>query len=214
MTSRWKDLGTRSISALILATAVLFITWWDAASFDAMLILAVLIVLREWFALTRSRNIGFLFIGLIYTALAAYSLTVLRHIYGWEIIYLLFGLVWVGDIAAYFTGRLLGKHKIAPNISPGKSWEGLAGSIVATCALSGWALAWHNHYLPTASAMLIGVGFAMLGLFGDLIESLLKRKAGVKDSGTLIPGHGGLFDRIDGLIPCAILAAVLLFFVY
>ena len=122
-------------------------------------------------------------------------------------------IVWVADIGAYFAGRAFGRHKLAPHISPGKTWEGVAGGVAAVLALSlavvlfapqangsvfssrlvtdlGWTL---------SAAILMAL--ACLSVAGDLYESLLKRRAGVKDSGALLPGHGGVLDRIDALIP-------------
>jgi len=120
-------------------------------------------------------------------------------------------IVWVADIAAYFFGRAFGRHKLAPAISPGKSWEGAVGGFaaVAVAGLAAAAVPALAHTLPArlvavwsppgAAAALVGL--AALSIVGDLHESLLKRQAGVKDSGTLLPGHGGVLDRIDALIP-------------
>ena len=125
------------------------------------------------------------------------------------------GLVWVADISAYFAGRRFGKTKLAPSISPGKTWEGVAGAMlgVSVCVLLGWIFApfeIHIAFLPTLlMASWCWVGLAVVG---DLFESLIKRQAGVKDSGALLPGHGGLLDRIDALtstLPLAALAILL-----
>jgi phosphatidate cytidylyltransferase len=125
------------------------------------------------------------------------------------------GLVWVADIAAYFAGRKFGKHKLAPNISPGKTWEGVAGAMlgVSVCVALAWGFSAYSSqiiFLPTLlMASWCWVGLAVLG---DLFESAIKRQAGVKDSGALLPGHGGLLDRIDALtstLPIAALAILL-----
>src|SRR6266403_1508405 len=113
---------------------------------------------------------------------------------------LLFALVitWVGDTAAYFLGRAAGKHALAPHLSPGKTWEGsvgsLAGSLLAALAFTRWLSAPPVHLLAMAAAANIA------GQVGDLLESAYKRSAGVKDSGGMLPGHGGILDRIDALI--------------
>jgi phosphatidate cytidylyltransferase len=125
----------------------------------------------------------------------------------------LMAIIWISDIAAYLSGRRWGRHKLAPAISPGKTWEGVAGATVAVAvyylclAASGWS----------AQAVLQGVmGCAVfllltaLGIEGDLFESWVKRSAGVKDSGTLIPGHGGVLDRIDALTSSMPAAALLI----
>jgi len=111
-------------------------------------------------------------------------------------------LVWVADIAAYFSGRAWGRRKLAPAISPGKTWEGVAGAAVGV-TLYGAAVSWALGAAQAASvaALLGGFGFLLvllaLSIVGDLFESLIKRQAGVKDSGRLLPGHGGVLDRID-----------------
>lgn len=128
--------------------------------------------------------------------------------------------VWVADIAAYFVGRAIGRRKLAPAISPGKSWEGAIGGFaaVALIGLGAAAVPSLGDSLPAllvarvnaAGAVLVLVGIAALSIVGDLHESLLKREAGVKDSGRLLPGHGGVLDRIDALIP-TMPAALLVF---
>lgn len=104
---------------------------------------------------------------------------------------------WVGDVAAYYVGRSLGRHKMAPRISPAKSWEGAAASTVASVA---YAYFYFPHLLPgVALPWVLGIAVAgnVAGQMGDLCESAIKRGAGVKDSGTMLPGHGGWLDRID-----------------
>lgn len=128
--------------------------------------------------------------------------------------------VWIADTAAYFTGRRLGKRKLAPTISPNKSWEGVWGGLaaVALYALvlvplaSAAGYAGSRHALALATFIAFAVGLGAISVVGDLYESLLKRHAGVKDSGSLLPGHGGVLDRIDALLaamPLAALAAAL-----
>jgi phosphatidate cytidylyltransferase len=199
------ELRTRTISALIIGAAVIFITFWHEISFGTMVVFGGLILWKEWRDLTRTRSPLFIPLGLVYIGAAVVGLMYLRH-ENINILLAVFAIVWTGDIAAYLVGRKFGKHKIAPSISPGKSWEGLAGSIVASAAVA----AAIGHVAPIPHAIL-GAALAILGLGGDLFESALKRRAGVKDSGTLIPGHGGLFDRVDALLPCAIASAIALY---
>ena len=108
--------------------------------------------------------------------------------------------VWLGDTSAYFAGKAFGRHKLHPKVSPNKTWEGAIGGLVGS-ALGGWLLAVILKLpIETAPALAFaGIGGA-IGQVGDLAESLVKRACGVKDSGALLPGHGGLLDRIDGLI--------------
>jgi phosphatidate cytidylyltransferase len=127
--------------------------------------------------------------------------------------------VWVADIAAYFSGRAVGRHKLAPRVSPGKTWEGVYGAlaIVAIAALvvhAQWphARLWTNRLLSEVawpSALAAMWALVALSIVGDLFESLMKRQANVKDSGHLLPGHGGVLDRIDATLP-ALPAAVLI----
>ena len=146
---------------------------------------------------------------LLPTCLALYQLRTIDPL-------LLFGLmctIWISDTAAYFSGRTWGKHKLAPNISPGKTWEGVAGALAAVLV---YALIWHYAAGSEGQVRLLVpllLVLAVLGIIGDLFESLMKRHAGVKDSGTILPGHGGILDRIDALtstLPVAALSILLL----
>ena len=135
----------------------------------------------------------------------------LRVISPWILLFMM-GLVWVADISAYFAGRRFGKTRLAPSISPGKTWEGVAGAVLGVSVYV--LLVWYNinleyrgvlPYLLLASWWWVG-----LAVIGDLFESAIKRQAGVKDSGALLPGHGGLLDRIDALTSTLPLAALVL----
>jgi len=127
-------------------------------------------------------------------------------------------IVWLADTAAYFAGRAFGKRKLAPHISPGKTWAGVAGAVVAVIgvALIAYQVAPGAGLLSSRLLSTLGfVGAVLLGaivllsIVGDLFESLLKRQAGVKDSSHLLPGHGGFYDRVDALLPALPLAALL-----
>jgi phosphatidate cytidylyltransferase len=128
----------------------------------------------------------------------------------WILLFVM-GLVWMADIAAYFTGRRFGKNKLAPSISPGKTWEGVAGALLGVSVYV--VLVWsfspyfaHREVLPIL--LLAAWWWTGLAVIGDLFESAVKRQAGVKDSGALLPGHGGLLDRIDALTSTLPLAAM------
>ena len=112
-----------------------------------------------------------------------------------------FFLVLMGsDAGAYYTGRALGKHKLASSISPGKTWEGVVGGILAALAMGALAHFWFFRELPLKFILPLAVVMTVLGIFGDLAESALKRGAGAKDAANLLPGHGGLLDRLDSLL--------------
>lgn len=130
-------------------------------------------------------------------------------------------IVWVADIGAYFFGKALGKHKLAPSISPGKSWEGVAGGLLSVYVIAAASVLFGSEALSDTFAVQVqaSLGWGPLGLIlvlivaasvvGDLFESQLKRRAGMKDSSNLLPGHGGVLDRIDALIPVLPLAALI-----
>lgn len=120
--------------------------------------------------------------------------------------------VWIADTAAYFAGRSFGRHKLAPRISPGKTWEGVAGGVAGVGVYYGllWWV-WSPSFLAEFRLLDLAIvtGMTLLSVEGDLFESWLKRRAGVKDSGTILPGHGGVLDRIDGVVAALPFAALL-----
>ena len=150
-----------------------------------------------------------------------FALVVLRETSPW-ILLAIAALVWVADIAAYFAGKGFGRHKLAPAISPGKTWEGVAGGL-AGVAIYGvvLGLATRGHETPLSPvfatglppAILVMLLLAGISVVGDLFESWMKRGAGLKDSSQLLPGHGGVLDRIDALTAALPIAALALFFV-
>lgn len=116
---------------------------------------------------------------------------------GPELLLLALAVVWAADVGAYFAGRYFGRIRLAPRVSPGKTWEGVAGGLAATALVAAggaWLLG-----MPIAALVVISVGAAGLSIIGDLTVSIFKRAAGLKDSGTLFPGHGGVLDRIDSV---------------
>jgi len=137
----------------------------------------------------------------LYCGLLAATVVGLERRFGVEWVVLAFLVTWGNDTAAYFAGVLFGKHPLAAKVSPKKTWEGFAGGAVGSL---GFALGVQHFLLeaelPVVAALAVGAGAAVLGPLGDLVESLLKRALGVKDSSQLIPGHGGLLDRIDALL--------------
>jgi phosphatidate cytidylyltransferase len=121
------------------------------------------------------------------------------------------GIVWCADMGAYFVGRKFGRNKLASNISPGKSWEGVLGGVLIACLfLFLIFLLVKNPDFSLVKVLLIGMFLALMSVVGDLFESLLKRIAKVKDSSNLLPGHGGVLDRIDAILPVLPIAALLM----
>jgi phosphatidate cytidylyltransferase len=146
--------------------------------------------------------------GILYVGIPMFCLLWLRERPDNGLLYALWALslVWATDIGAYFAGRAIGGPKIAPSISPSKTWAGLGGGVLLAMLL-GWSL---NHWagLPATLALASGL-LAVFAQAGDFLESWLKRRAGVKDSGTLLPGHGGVLDRLDGVVTSMPFAAFL-----
>lgn len=162
-----------------------------------------------FFVLFTSRNPK-LALGIPYICVPITALLFLRGVtpyaYGLLLAFWALGLVWATDIGAYFAGRSIGGPKLAPRISPSKTWSGLAGGVLAALVL-GFLL--HRFAgLPIQLAAASGL-LAVAAQLGDLLESHMKRRAGVKDSGRLLPGHGGVMDRLDGVVSAAPLAALL-----
>jgi phosphatidate cytidylyltransferase len=218
------DVAVRSLSALIMVAVAATALWLGGWYWTGLVALVALGVVWEWcelvLGLTRSAigrliwTIG----GVVYVGIAASGLAYLRIvpvITDREAIVLTLTIILpviATDIGAYFAGRTIGGPKIAPAISPSKTWAGLFGAIVlaslALVLLSQWssggaaAVNWRE-------AVLGGLVVAVVAQAGDFFESWMKRRAGVKDSGTLIPGHGGVLDRLDGVVTSLPVAALL-----
>lgn len=160
----------------------------------------------EWTRLVKGWGPGWYALGFVYAVLPAISLLWIRErdVHGLELLLWTLLVTWSTDIGAYFAGRRFGRRKLAPAISPGKTIEGLYGGIAAATLIGGaWVLA---NGLGTPLLLLAPI-FAVAAQGGDLFESGMKRRAGVKDSGAWLPGHGGVLDRLDGLVPVAVLTA-------
>lgn len=196
----WARLHADLTGQLLLADAVL----WAGLS-------ALLFTHRKPLVLIRDRRPGMLLLG-IGCLLLAWLAVVWLHANpnGPVLLLSLLVLVWLADSAAYFVGRAWGKRKLAPTISPGKTFAGLGGALVAACLLG--AGLGYAGLLPGQGVVmtaLIYLAIAIVSVSGDLAESAVKRQAGVKDSGQLLPGHGGVLDRIDSLIAAAPVFAAL-----
>ena len=141
------------------------------------------------------------FFGVLYAGLGVGSLAALRAVpEGLAWVFLAIVLTFGNDTGGYFAGRLLGKHKLYVAVSPNKTWEGFIGGMVFTTSLAFGMRATFMPFLTPIDALALGIPCSLLGPAGDLCESMLKRAYGVKDSGSLIPGHGGLLDRVDALL--------------
>ncbi len=177
------------------------------------LLITSAIVLSLFGLLTRRQKEGtftswvWTIAGILYIGWLLSHLVALRGLdSGRNWVFLVLFVTWVSDTTAFLVGRVLGRHKLAPAISPGKTWEGTIGGICGGIAVSTLFFTPTPLQLPLTSgqAILLGAITSILGQVGDLVESLLKRNLGVKDSGNLMPGHGGILDRIDSLILASI----------
>ena len=210
---RWGDLPLRVASAAVLVPVALVCVWSGGIAFH-LLILAVTVGLcAEACALHRREHGGVLLLcaALVYVVIAAASLLWLRTdpLAGLQNVLFLVLVVWSADIGAYLIGRLLGGPRLAPRLSPGKTWSGAAGGLLAAVAV-GVAVAQilAASATPWRAAVLAGA-LALVAQGGDLLESAVKRQLQIKDTGHLIPGHGGLFDRLDAILAAAPAAALL-----
>ena len=198
------DLGVRLVSTSLLLPPVLVAIFFGRPFFEILVLVASAILVFELYR-ACSGNIFWTIAGSTYIALAVICILELRAStnYGSLTIYWLFGLVWSADIFAYIIGRKIGGPKIAPNLSPKKTWAGFFGAILGATII-GLLVA---IYLGKENNWQLVVFSATLGVvsqIGDLLESWFKRRFGKKDMGSLIPGHGGLFDRVDGLLAASI----------
>lgn len=178
-------------------------------SIQAALTVAVAIVMLFTLALkvrgdtlaTAMNDMAILLFGVVYIGwLLSYVIVLRAPAKGSLLMLFLFLVTWGGDAAAYYVGRAMGRHPLAPQISPKKTVEGAVGGLVGSVGLALLGRSWWLPALPLVDALVLGMGLGVLGQAGDLAESLLKRSAGVKDSGRLIPAHGGVLDKVDSLL--------------
>ena len=209
------SLKAKPVLAIAASAVFALLFWWSGSIISAALIywqslagvaLWVLISIAlllyrhsgHWPLLAR---VLVLAISLDLLWICAHGLVYLHVAYGGELLLFMLSLVWVADIGAYFSGRKFGRHKLAPAISPGKTLEGVIGGL---CANLLWILMVYQYSqgwgLSLPQFIALGVVTSLVSVVGDLFESVLKREAGVKDSGKLLPGHGGVLDRIDSVI--------------
>ncbi len=210
------NLVKRTLSALILAPLVIFIIYKGGYAFLGLIILAFLTMMYEWTMVTRrsKQRILWIIFGFFYIGFACFTMLFLER---WRfdfqgitqvpiVLFALLFMVWINDIFAYIFGRAIGGPKLWPSVSPNKTWAGFIGGITGCVALffvmnylTGFGA---NQVNDSAffNALLIHMLVPVIATAGDLFESSIKRRFGVKDSGNIIPGHGGLLDRMDGVI--------------
>jgi phosphatidate cytidylyltransferase len=203
----------RILSALVMLPVVVAALWYGGWAFYALMVAVFGISVQEWSRLSlRNGRIdwGLLIAGVAYLATACLCAAWLRtdEAWGFYLVLYVFLAVWACDIGAYTVGKIVGGPKMAPKVSPNKTWAGLVGGCAAAVA----AVMLYDAWLGTRTGspviehfslffqFTLGLLLAVVGQLGDLMISVLKRKCGLKDTGNIIPGHGGLLDRIDALL--------------
>ena len=211
---RWGDLRLRTASAVVLAPAVLACVWFGGVAWAALVAVAAAGLAVEWAALCgigrgsgRGVEMGWLLAGVPYLGVPLLALVWLHgRATGRDDVLFVMLVVWASDIGAYLVGRVVGGPKLAPSISPGKTRSGAVGGLMAAMVVGAVVVQMISPGLAWRAAGIAGV-LGVASQAGDLFESWVKRRFGVKDSGWLIPGHGGLLDRLDGLLAAAPVAA-------
>ena len=209
-----RELVTRTAVGIILIAIALVEAVLGGWPFAVLVAAIATIMYLEWSRIVGSWGLAWKLYGFVYCLLPAVSLLWIRERAeyegigsGFDLLIWVFLVVWSTDIGAYFAGRAIGGPKLAPSISPNKTVAGLIGGVLAATIFSGlWV---YGVKLP-ASLLALAAPLAVAAQLGDLFESGLKRRAGVKDSGTWRPGHGGLLDRLDGLVPVSVLTAAMM----
>lgn len=206
---------TRIASAVVLAPLVLWVVYEGGLAFELLIALAAMTLVYEWTRMVGRKQL-WLVLGGVYIASAVFALWWLREGSEQGLFYFfwLLAVVWLTDIGGYMFGLTIGGPKLAPAISPKKTWSGFAGGV--TLAMGGGYLVQYIFSQSTENTNFIAgiglsAGISVVSQLGDLLESMVKRRFGVKDSGNVIPGHGGLFDRVDGLLAAAIVLVLINF---
>ena len=203
------DAPARAVYAGAFTGLVITGFWWshERAIVTTLLVIAMLGWLVALFAvLTYPRRLplGAVAVSGFLALLPPWAALAYLHGVGDDgpgLVLTVFAIVWSADSGAFFTGRALGRHKLAPKVSPGKTWEGVAGGVALAGIVSG--IVGYVLGMPVGVLVAIGCATALVSVLGDLTVSVLKRNVGVKDSGRLLPGHGGMLDRIDSLTAAA-----------
>jgi len=189
---------TRVISGAVLVVLVIALVWFAPPMvFEAV---ALAIVVLGTVELRRLVGLAAIPMAIVYLAFPLAALVEIRLIAGPQAVFLVMLTIMVSDTAQYYTGRAFGRRPLAPRVSPKKTIEGAVGGFVVATTMFAVVGAWWAPEMRLGMRIGLGLALVALGIAGDLFESFLKRRAGVKDSSNLIPGHGGVLDRIDALL--------------
>lgn len=200
------ELTVRTLTGILLIAAALLAALLGGNVLAVLVAAIATAMFYEWTRIVRGWGAAWYIGGFFYALLPALALLWIRErdAHGLELLIWAFIVTWSTDIGAYFAGRKFGKRKLAPTVSPKKTVEGLVGGILTASIFGGaWASGTKLGLVLLGAAPLLAVAAQA----GDLFESAIKRRAGIKDSGHWLPGHGGVLDRLDGLVPVAVLTA-------
>lgn len=203
----WHNLQHRTATAILLAAIALPVLWAGGWLFTLAMLAVAFQMNREWEQIVPGQHTGWRIAGVIYVVLPVACILIVRDLAFvasedaafYATLYPI-ALVVTTDIAAFFSGRLIGGPKLAPAISPKKTWAGLLGGMAAAAIVAALLQPFMPWPENAPNALLLGLTVAVLAQMGDLFESWVKRRFQVKDSGTILPGHGGLLDRLDGYL--------------
>jgi phosphatidate cytidylyltransferase len=205
---------TIGIIAAVLYPLSMWLFGLKGATMVTILFVVALIIWYVYWMRARIPDVGVSFFGACYTGLMISGLIVIRQAlpepWGGVLLLLLFCSVWFNDAMAYLVGSRIGKHKLAPRTSPKKSWEGFIAGLLTSALFWSFMSFIPGVSMPVWLAIFNGLVCGVAGVVGDLAESRIKRNVGVKDSGTIMPGHGGLLDRCDSLFMVSVAATLLL----
>lgn len=219
--SEWQNITKQKQTSLTIVLGILF--YWIIfvlmlVKVDIIIVFSSIFLFSFILGLLSLKNYGWVAGGFLYASISALTLSLLRgdEPMGFGVIIFLFSIVWGTDIGAYFNGRAIGGPKLAPKISPNKTWSGaIGGAAIGVAAGMLVVLLLMKNSLVSGIISygilipLLTLVLSIISQLGDIGESWIKRHFGVKDSGTLLPGHGGFMDRVDGLIPAAILLYII-----
>jgi phosphatidate cytidylyltransferase len=209
------NLALRVVSSVVLAPLALLVAYVGGLPFALFWTIAASIVLWEWARMVKGAQtegmglVRWLAAGVAYAGVLLFAPIILRQdaMLGFVAIAFLFAIVWATDIAAYFTGRAIGGPKLWPAVSPKKTWSGAVGGLLGGAA-AGLLVAKLAGLAIAPMLVIVALGLSVVSQSGDLLESAIKRRFGTKDASQLIPGHGGLMDRLDGFLTAVAAAAM------
>ena len=214
MVAKGRPFRLEALATAVSAALAVLVLMLGASVADALVIVALGAIAAALLAIRQGNPPGWEALGVLYLGLPSIALVSLRSFLpdGAYVIIGLFVIVWATDSGALICGKLIGGPRMAPRLSPGKTWAGtLGGSLIAATAFAGFIYYLHGALAP---AFLMGLALSFIAHGGDLFESFLKRRFGIKNSGSLIPGHGGVLDRMDSTLAVALVLALLVFVVH